>query len=251
MARNRGKKALYEVMSKARVKPGPDRTIEQLHPKRSDEDIPEKDKIPVAEKSRAATQWWNKPRIVQLNGGRIEFSLQYQIVIAIVLGLILLVLIAYRLGQSSMPNHTTAGLTERSGNTIERSGNNSSVNPTGQDNRNQMQRTEQVTQNPPAQRTAVPAQSAGNNVIVLKEYGAKLHLVPVQKFFEENGILTEIVQENGRYFLQTINRYKSTNTPGSDGDEMIKKIAEIGARYKASSGYENFHFDDAYGKLVK
>jgi len=219
MARNRGKKPLYEVMSKARIKPGPDKTIEQLHPKRSDEDIPEKDKKPVAEKTRTVTQWWNKPKIVQFNGGRIEFSLQYQIAIAIVL--------------------------------IERLENNFSVNPTGQDNRNQMQQADPVTQNPPIRQAAVPAQSTGNNVIVLKEYGARADLELALKFFEENGISTEIVLENGRYFLQTKERYISTNTPGEKGYEMIKRIAEIGSKYKAPSGYENFHFNDAYGKKVK
>lgn len=244
MARNRGKKPLYEVMSKARIKPGPDKTIEQLHPKRSDEDIPEKDKKPVAEKTRTVTQWWNKPKIVQFNGGRIEFSLQYQIAIAIVLGLVLLVLIAYRLGQFSMANSSSAG-------PIERLENNFSVNPTGQDNRNQMQQADPVTQNPPTRQAAVPAQSTGNNVIVLKEYGARADLELALKFFEENGISTEIVLENGRYFLQTKERYISTNTPGEKGYEMIKRIAEIGSKYKAPSGYENFHFNDAYGKKVK
>ena len=78
--------------------------------------------------------------------------------------------------------------------------------------------------------------------------------MPVQKFFEENGILTEIVLENGRYFLQTKNRYKSTKTPGEAGYEMKLRIAEIGANYKAPPGYETFaphYFSDAYGKLVE
>ena len=244
MARNRGKKALYEVMSKAKVKPGPDRTVEQLHPQRTDEAEPDKEKKPVVEKSRAATQWWNKPKIIQFNGGRIEFSLHYQIAIAILLGLILLVLLAYRLGQWSMADMQTAGPVQLTSNdTVE--------NQTGQNNRNEMKRTEPVTQNPPARQVAVPAQSTGNNVIVLKQYGARADLELAKKYFEEKGILTEIVLENGRYFLQTIERYKSTLTPGSDGDKMIKKIAEIGAGYKAPSGFENFRFDDAYGKKVK
>lgn len=247
MARNRRKKALYEVMSKARIKPGSGRTLEQLHPKRSDEDVPDKDKKPIVEKPGAATKWWNKPRIVQFNAGRIEFSLQYQIAIAIVLGLILLVLIAYRLGQWSMPRQETAG-------PVEGTRNNTPINLTGQNNRNQMQRAEPVTQNPPAQRSAVPAQSTGNNVIVLKEYGARADLDLVQQYFEKNGIMTEVVLENGRYFLQTINTYDNPDTPGTNGYIAKMKIAEIGKNYKAEPGFETFgprFFSDAYGKKVK
>ena len=55
MARNRGKKALYEVMSKAKVKPGPGH-LEQLHPKGTEEFEPSKDNKPAVEKPRAATQ---------------------------------------------------------------------------------------------------------------------------------------------------------------------------------------------------
>jgi hypothetical protein len=242
MARKRGKKALYEVMSRASVKPGTGK-LEQLHQKRNDEYEPDNDKKPAVEKSRVATQWWNRPRIVQINGGRIEFSLQYQIAIVIVLGFILLVLLAYRFGQWSMADKQTAGPVKLTSNDTLR-------NQTGQNNGNQTRRAEPVTQSPPA-RQAAAAQSMGNNVIVLKQYGAKADLELAKKFFEDNGILTEIVLENGRYFLQTINRYKSTMTPGSDGYEMIKKIAEIGAKYKAPSGFENFRFNDAYGKKVE
>ena len=247
MARNRGKKALYEVMSKASVKPGPGKTLEQLHPKRSDEVEPEKDKKPVKEKSRAATQWWNKPRIILINGGRIEFSLQYQIAIAIVLGLILLVVIAYRLGQWSMPVGQTAG-------PVELTRNNTPVNSTGQNNRNQMQQAESVTQSPPARQTAVPAQSTGNNVIVLAQYGARADLVPVQEFFAKYGIELDIVLENGRYYLQTVDTYDNPDTKGSNGDIARKRIIEVGAKYKAPPNYESFAsklFSDAYGKKVK
>ena len=67
MARNRGKKALYEVMSNTKVKPGSGRTLEQLHPKRSDEVEQNKDEKPVVEKTQASTQWWKKPRVLQFN----------------------------------------------------------------------------------------------------------------------------------------------------------------------------------------
>jgi len=95
MVRNKRKKALYEVMSKARDKPGFGRTLEQMRPKRSDES-----KSAVnAEASKATARWMRKPRIVQFNFGRIEFSMPYQLAVALVLGLILLVLASFRLGQ--------------------------------------------------------------------------------------------------------------------------------------------------------
>ena len=45
MARNRGKKALYEVMSKARVKPGSGRAVEPLHSKKTQDDDPVDDAV--------------------------------------------------------------------------------------------------------------------------------------------------------------------------------------------------------------
>jgi hypothetical protein len=249
MARNRGKKALYEVMSKARVKPGSGGIVEPLHPKKADEPEPEKDKKPVLEKPRTAMQWWNKPRIAQLNGGRIEFSIHYQIAIAIILGLILLILIAYRLGQLSMAKQETAGPVRLTNNeTLE--------NRTGQNDRAEMQRTEPVTQSQPAREPAVAAMSTGNNVIVLTQYGARADLIPVQEYFARNGVELDIVLENGRYFLQTKNTFDNPNNPGTDGYKMKQIITKIGAAYKneAPEGYEKFaphYFSDAYGKKVK
>ena len=245
MARNRGKKALYEVMSNTKVKPGSGRALEQLHPKRSDEVEQNKDEKPVVEKTQASTQWWKKPRVLQFNAGRIEFSLPYQIAIAIVLGLIALVLIIFRLGQySSMAGQEAAG-------PLEGTTNNAPVNPARQSNINGTIPAQPRTSSPPVQRNVVPAQSTGNNVIVLKEYGAKMALVLAQQYFEKNGIMTDVVLENGRYFLQTINTYDNPATPGTDGYKERMRIIEIGKSYKAPTGYETFNFKDAYGKKVK
>jgi len=101
-----------------------------------------------------------------------------------------------------------------------------------------------------------PAKSTGNNVIVLAEYGARAALEPVQKHFAEYGIETEIVIENGRYYLQTIETYDNPATAGTNGYEARQNIIQIGAAYKgkAPEGYETFaphYFKDAYGKKVK
>ena len=258
MARYRGKKALYEVMSKAKVKPGAGKTIEQLHPKQNEqEEQQNKDKEPVVEKPQAATQWWKKPRILQFNAGRIEFSLPYQIAIVIVLGLIALALIIFRFGQLSMANQETAG-------TVDGIANNARMNPTGQANTNRtptanadVSRLPHSTSSGQAARQApAAAQSTGNNVIVLAQYGAKPALVSVQEYFAGYGIELDIVLENGRYFLQTKNKYNNPMKAGTDGWQARQNIIKIGAAYKgqAPEGYETFaprYFSDAYGKLVE
>ena len=123
MARKRrGKMALYEVMSKAKNKPGYKRTLETIRSgKPSDEELT-KDKeeaiaaetavedapdVPVEQTDAAAehevaddgimaVQWRRKPRVVQYNNGRVEFSVPYQLGIAVVLGLIVVMLLAFR-----------------------------------------------------------------------------------------------------------------------------------------------------------
>ena len=79
---------------------------------------------------------------------------------------------------------------------------------------------------------------------------------PVQAHFAEYGIETEIVMENGSYFLRTKNRYDNPRTPGTDGYEALQEIIKVGAKYKgkAPPNYETFSprfFSDAYGKKVK
>ncbi len=249
MARNRGKKALYEVMSKARIKPDPGKALEPLYPKRSDEVEPNTEEKPEVEKPKTSTQWWTKPRIVQFNVGRIEFSLPYQVMIAIVLGLILLVVIVYRLGQLSMVNRETAGSAEVTRNSAQ-------VNTAIHTNTGTMQPAEPAPIKPQESRPVAPVESTGNNVIVLAEYGARADLVPVQKHFAGYGIATEIVIENGRYYLQTANTYDNPATAGTNGYKARQNIIQIGAAYKgqAPEGYETFaphYFKDAYGKKVK
>ncbi len=246
MVRNKRKKALYEVMSKARDKPGFGRTLEKMRPKRSDES-----KSAVnAETSKATGRWMRKPRIVQFNFGRIEFSMPYQLAVVLVLGLILLVLAAFRLGQEY-------NLTDQRAI--------STAVETPQNNRTTlMEREAADIREPPAPveystlldevKPTLP-KSTGNNVIVVQQWGARPDLVPVRDHFTEYGIDTEIVMENGRYFLQTKDRYDNNpGTPGTDGYKALQEIIKVGAEYKAPPNYEPFtqhFFSDAYGKKVK
>ena len=205
MVRNKRKKALYEVMSKARDKPGFGRTLEKMRPKSSDNG-----KSAVnAETSKATARWMRKPKIVQFNFGRIEFSMPYQFAVALVLGLILLVLASFRLGQKYYLTDQRA-----IGTAVE----------TPQINRTTpMEREAADIREPPAPAEdsilpdeVKPSQpkSTGNNVIVLVQFGAREDLLPVRAHFAEYGIDTEIVMENGRYFLQTKNRYDNPERPG-------------------------------------
>jgi len=253
MARDyRGKKALYEVMSKARIKPGIGGAFKQKHPKMSDEKKSPLQEKPAAERPDVATQWWRKPRIVQFNAGRIEFSMPYQIAVVLLLGLILIVLLAFRFGQRSL---LTKQQTIRPAEEMQ-------VQKIVQESPPKQATVETVQKPPVAEDTSprreeiAPAEPISNNVIVLVEYKAREDLEPVQKHFAQYGIETEIIMEAGRYFLVTKGRYDNPEKAGTDGYKVKQRIIEVGALYKgkAPAGYETFapnFFKDAYGKKLK
>ncbi|UCC97564.1 MAG: hypothetical protein JSW66_17185 [Phycisphaerales bacterium] len=248
MARNRGKKALYEVMSTARSKSGFGRTPEQTVPERSVEDAPPARAGPEATAPKDAAKWWRKPRIVQLNAGRIEFSMPYQIAVAAGLVLVFALLASYRIGQSSAQD----GPQGPSGSPVQRAETPELTSRAA----NEIPRPPAPAQRTPEPERVEPAVSTGDNVIVLVQYHTMADLGPVQAHFAAHDIETEIVPENGRYLLQTKQRYESTTTPGSDGYKAKQKIGQVGALYKgkAPPGYETFaphYFSDAYGKKIK
>ena len=248
MARNRGKKALYEVMSKARVKPGHGRTLEQMHPKKPDEDSPATEQKSAAEMPKTTVRWWRKPRIIQFNAGRIEFSMSYPVIIAIILAIVLAVLVAFRIGQY----YSFSG---REGTTSNSGGNINNTNKAnGNINTNKANMSETTKKVLPDTKNVEPTMTTGSNVIVLVEYSRRADLVPVQKHFAQFGIETEIMNWSGKYFLITKDRFESFG-PGSEGYQAKQKIIAAGALYKgqAPEGYETFSphfFKDAYGKKV-
>ena len=249
MARNRGKKALYEVMSRARSKSGYGRTPEQPAPKRPSETEPAAKPKSEPAATKSAAKWWRKPRVVQLNAGRIEFSMPYQVAVAAGLVLVLALLASYRLGQF-------AALGRQPGPPAGQAGQIQKENPAGQVTDDIRRPPTPAEKTPPKPEKVEPVVSAGDNVIVLTHYHTMADLGPVQAHFAQYGIVTEIVPESGRYVLQTKQRYQNTTTPGSDGYKAIERIKEVGALYKgkAPPGYEAFapnYFSDAYGKKVK
>jgi hypothetical protein len=271
MARKRGKMALYEVMSKARARMNPGRAVEPLKPVKKQEQVPivEKPVSPVAiekpveveEKPQIATKWRKKPRIIQYNLGRFEFSIPYELAITIGLGLVLLLLITFKCGQ-----YLASGK-EKSEPAVRTSGNNLNSrtgSPTG------LARTENtrpaannsdtgspVYTPPLVVRDVVPAVAApaGKNVIVLAQSKAKAQLEPAMEYFNNKNIPTEIVLDGSTYFLQTIERFvDNPSNAGTKGYDVIQKIKEIGKSYKAPQGFDSFapnYFSDAYGKKIE
>jgi len=241
MARIRRKKALYEVISRSRPKPG------VTGPPPAPEEKPPRDEQgtgeSVKQKPPGTTQWPTRPRIVQFNAGRVEFSMPYQLAVAVLLGIVFLVLLFYRLGQwsvSEIQKPNTADMTAvPDGIEVPRPGPGEAVG--------------QPQPLPPA----APAADTGDHVIVLVEYARRADLVPVQRHFAEYGVETEIVpKSDGGYYLWTKSRYGNPERPGTDGYVEIRKakqrIVRIGALYKgrAPENYETFaphYFSDAYG----
>ncbi|MBN1806733.1 MAG: hypothetical protein JW837_15905 [Sedimentisphaerales bacterium] len=283
MAHKRGKKALYEVMSKARKKPGFGRTLEKMLPekpvfKEEEEEEKEVTEVVVKKKSEAgvetsktAAKWWKKPRAVQFNVGRIEFSIPYQLAVALILGIVLVFLASFQIGQKLdlTDNNPHKPVLEATRMSVQENSPEQQpeiilpTSPIEEDISNSMKieepievSKEEVKEEPkPANPDTV--KPTGNNVIVLVQFGSREDLRPVQAHFADHGIETEIVPEKGTYFLQTKTRYiNNPGTPGTDGYEALQKIIKAGALYKgkAPPNYETFaphFFSDAYGKKMK
>jgi hypothetical protein len=247
MARNREKKALYEVMSKAAwPKPRYDKALEPLHPEKTGENKQTTTKFPALLRRRAA-KWLNRPRIVQFNAGRIEISMPYQLAIALLLGLVLLVLVVFRLGQITYRSSQKAtGPAAKMPESVQKAapkviaGAPQKAVP-----------TEEKTPVPPVIQKVEPVKPKGDNRIVIQSYQLRADLEPVKQYFAQFGIETEIIKISDWYYLVTKDKYENPAKPGTDGYLAKQKIIELGAKYKAPQGSEAFGsqpFRDAYGK---
>jgi hypothetical protein len=247
MARNREKKALYEVMSKTTwPKPRSDKTLEPLHPEKSGEDKQTTTKFLPQMRGRVA-KWLNRPRIIQFNAGRIEISVPYQLAIALLLGLVLLVLVAFRLGQISYrSSQKVAGSSAKMPENVQKAapkvvaGTPQGAVP-----------VEKKAPVPPVTQKVEPVKPKGDNRIVIQSYQLRADLEPVKQYFAQFGIETEIIKISDWYYLVTKDKYENPAKVGTDGYLAKQKIIELGAKYKAPPGYEVFGskpFSDAYGK---
>lgn len=245
MARNRKRKALYEVMSKTRHKSSYGKILERLHQKKGDKTEPTTDKADTAMPQDAA-QWRRRPKLIQFNNSRIEISIPYQLAIALLLGLILLILVAFRLGQ----------INQKAANSPAKMQKTSQISLAEHDTADTKQAPASSEALSPSQGKIRPAELPGDHVIILVQYMRRADLVPVKEHFAQYGIQTEIVQEGGWYFLVTKDRYQNPENQGTDGYQAKQRIIEVGAQYKgkAPEGYETFaphFFRDAYGKKVR
>jgi hypothetical protein len=252
-------------MSQVQAKNSRDRNVEPTYPDNTaEQETARRQENNVVDMPGTASQWRKKPRIVQFNAGRFEFSIPYQVVVAIFLGLILAVLAAYRLGQfSSVPQRQEGAVADEETQAADEKSSTdramTDIMPRPAPVRQELPPAEAVSrEEPDSQATKEtepePVNPTGTNVIVLVQYDRLADLSPVQDHFAQHGIETVIVPEGGRYFLQTKNLFDNPERPGTDGYKMKQRIIEVGRSYKAPPGNETFAsrlFSDAYGKKVK
>jgi len=239
MARNRKRKSLYEVMSKTRRKSSFGKTLERLHQEKPDKTEPTTAKADT-EMPQETAPWWRRPKLIQLNAGRIEILIPYQLAIALLLGLILLILVAFRLGQ----------INQKAANSPAKMQKTSQINSAGRDTANIIQASVSAEKRLPSSEKDETAKSTGDNRIVIQTFQVRPHLEPVKQFFAQYGIETEIRKIGNMYYLVTSNKYENPNRPGTDGYRARQVIVEVGAKYQAPPGYETFGpkpFHDAYG----
>ena len=249
MVRNQGKKALYEVMSKTRVKTEPLKPVEHYRPAEPDHGAAEVQQKDAAGVPKSTAKWWRKPRIIQLNAGRIEFSMPFQVAVVLLLGFIFVIIAAYRLGQASYSPEQQQPVEPEP---VQRQ--TDSESPVEQASTRVIPPSTPVEDTPVRTEVAKPVEPTGSNVIVLVEYHSLPDLAPVQEYYRKHDIELDIKPEGGRYFLQTKQLYDNLSKPGTDGYKALQKIKEVGKEYKAPPGYETFAsnlFQDAYGKKVK
>lgn len=207
---------------------------------------------------------WLKSKAVQVNAGRIEISVPYQIAIAAGLLLVLMLLIAFKLGQvDQRAQYVTARPAARpqvpveaetpatAGASDASSGSGAPV---------------------PTPRPAASVQ--GDHWIVLAYHQRYADLEAAKMYFADNDIGTEIfrvedirkafiengldpgVLPSGEGYLLVTDRskyYENPERPGTDGYAIKEKIKELGAAYKAPPGLDSFaphYFGDAYGMKV-
>jgi len=248
MARNNKKMALYEAISRNYSKSSSVNKLEQLHPQ-NNEDIPgfAANSAKNDKNLELGIIWPRKPRIVQINAGRVEFSMPYQLVIALVLGAILFALVVFRLGQFTNDRKNMSGLK------ITKNITEQLPQPAYTEKRSSKVLVENVSFESEKSQTA--DEGRGSNLIVIKQYPTQRDLLPVQQFFADNGIETKIIKSGSAFLLVSAkSTYQNPNKTGTDGFEEKQKIMEIGSRYKAPTGYESFAptmFKDAYGQKVR
>jgi len=235
MVHNTNKKALYEVIGRAGSKSG----YEKLHPGGTAGETPSINPLP----SPNVVRWERKPSVIQFNAGRVEFSVPYQVAIAIALGMLLAVVVMFRLGQRVSNRDVSVNAPVVTKPVVSK--------PAESKLAMSKQDTPVVRQQAEQEAPVVQSASTGRNRIVLKIFQVRSHLEPAKEYFDKLGVATEIIEKDNMYYLVTKNKYNGDpKKAGTDGYQALQKIIELGAGYKAPPGLETFGpkpFSDAFG----
>ena len=229
MVRRRRKKALYEVIGTGEVRPNHNRSAQHREGGEEGGLGPERGVV-----------WSGRPKLLRFGTNRLELSLPYQLVIVVLLGVIVLLLVVFRLGQSSP---SVERLAEKMSEAAREKLPASVATESGEvvsAGESDLLSAEEVA----------AEMRKGNNRIVIQTYQVRAALEPVKQYFAGLGIETEIRKIEDWYYLVTTNKYESPERVGTDGWLAKQKIIELGTGYKAPQGYESFGsrpFHDAYG----
>lgn len=296
MKRHTGQKALYEAISRSRAKAKRGSILERLRPEVPKQDKPDREEPgarpepvqapaevakppvkrpppvvkpkPVEKAGGPASpgQTWLRPKPVQFNAGRIEISVPYHIAVPVALAMVLVILIAFKLGQIDQRAEPSAPQAE-------------SASPARAPERPTSESATIGTANRPEPATAAVPPGSGaltesqrDHWIVLAQYKRKADLEAVERYFDQSGIdvlvvsieeVRQVFADRGLnagvlpssegYLLVTNGLYNNPENPGTDGSEMKKRIQDLGRGYKAPQGYESFaphYFSDAYGMKI-
>ncbi len=229
-----GRKPLYEVIREAQAKSTQDKPLQPLHPQPAQQvQKPVAPPAPLPETPKPVVPWPAKPRIAQFNTGRIEFSLPYQLVIALILTAIALMLIVFRFGQHHPLQKSAKSTAAKQSVTV-------AAKTTSQPAKSSVV----ITESP------IAAKSKGANRIVIQTVQNSEDLEPVKKFFAQYGIETEIRKIGSWFYLITAEKYDNPDKAGTVGFAAKQRIIELGAKYQSPPGYGTFGtkpFSDAYG----
>jgi hypothetical protein len=179
--------------------------------------------------------------MLQLNRGRVEISIRFDVAIVLVLLAIVCVMAAYRLGERLAINNAA------SGGSVETA---TPAIPAETVTENEMSAPVAESRNEPVVETETESEAAtgsGDNWIVIATHENEGQLAAVQQFFAGYGIETQIRKIGDNFILHTTQTYGNPNRSGTDGERMRQRIVEIGENYRPLPGYKTFDFRTAYG----
>jgi hypothetical protein len=267
MARNHnGQMALYEVVNRDRFSTAQKKELARVAQAKTEKAVPIT--IPPQQTKTAEpkkTVWNKKPNMFGFGGGRIETYVPYSVAVTILMGLALLLAITFKIGHFTGKHsvETVAATTEKSSEVTV------NLADTAKAAR-EMARLAAPIKKRAKSSEAIIATAATTTVtsetvataktdeyvivlVELKNVSSARDLDPVKQFFDENGIVTEIKNYRGSYFLVTTEKYDGDFNKGTSGYAAIEKIKQVGAKYKAPAGYGGFGskpFSDAYGRKM-